>query len=469
MNSTLPQHDVVLLGVGHTNAHVLRKWRMSPLPNARLTCVSNTPIATYSGMLPGTLAGLYEPDRMQIDLVRLCASAGARLILGEVQGLDRRQRELHLADRPALPYDILSIGIGSVPRCDANCDGPTALLPVKPMSSFLSRLDERLERLRESAAGRPLRLAVVGAGAGGVEIAFCLPARVRRVCGEVPIELSLLDRNDRLTAGGSPRAATLVQRELEAREVKLVFGQAVTRLDDKQLTLADGRELAVDLVVWVTTASGAPLLSRLGLATDANGFLLTRSTLQSIDDGRIFVVGDSGTCPERPAPKAGVYAVRQGPILWENLRRSLTNEPIVAFEPQRGFLSLLATGDRRAILSYKGLAFHGAWCWRLKDHIDSRFMEMHQDYRPMPHSPTTMPLDNSPMRCTGCGGKVGNSVLARRLSDWTSPLRRTCSWAWTSPMTLPSCSHPVGDRSWPRSTSLPRRSSTRISSVGWRR
>lgn len=409
---------------------------MSPLPRARLTCVSNTPIATYSGMLPGTLAGLYEPERMQIDLVRLCAAAGARLILGEVQGLDRQRRELLIADRPALPYDVLSIGIGSVPRCDARCEGPTALLPVKPMSSFLPRLDERLERLRSREAGRPLRLAVVGAGAGGVEIAFCLPAHVRRVCRNTPIELSLIDRNSLLGADASQKAAALVRRELEARGVKLLLGQAVTHLAEDQLTLADGRLLPVDLVVWVTSAVGASLLSRLGLSTDADGFLLTRPTLQSVDDGQVFVVGDSGTCPERPAPKAGVYAVRQGPILWENLRRFLTNErpqapspnslppgerELLEFTPQRGFLSLLATGDRRAILSYKGLAFHGAWCWRLKDRIDRRFMAMYQDYRPMPIAPATMPADDAPMRCTGCGGKIGSSVLSAALARLNIP------------------------------------------------
>jgi len=114
MNSSLPRHDVVLLGVGHTNAHVLRMWRMAPVAEARLTCISDQTSATYSGMLPGTLAGLYPPERMQIDLVRLCAAAGARLIRGRVAGLDRERRQVILDDRPPVPYDVLSIGIGSL-------------------------------------------------------------------------------------------------------------------------------------------------------------------------------------------------------------------------------------------------------------------------------------------------------------------------------------------------------------------
>src|SRR5438477_1813975 len=108
MQSTLPQHDIVLLGVGHTNAHVLRMWRMQPIPDARLTCISNYPVATYSGMLPGVLAGLYPPERMEIDLVRLCATAGARLIVGHIAGLDVPRRELTFEDRPPLPFDVLS-------------------------------------------------------------------------------------------------------------------------------------------------------------------------------------------------------------------------------------------------------------------------------------------------------------------------------------------------------------------------
>src|SRR6476660_948580 len=116
MQSTLPRKDVVLLGVGHTNAHVLRMWRMHPIPDARLTCVSNYAVATYSGMLPGVLAGQYPPERMEIDLVRLCAAAGARLIVGAVTGLDLDAHELQFADRPPVRFDVLSIGIGSVPR-----------------------------------------------------------------------------------------------------------------------------------------------------------------------------------------------------------------------------------------------------------------------------------------------------------------------------------------------------------------
>ncbi|HVC98917.1 MAG TPA: FAD-dependent oxidoreductase, partial [Pirellulales bacterium] len=259
MNLSLPRHDVVLLGVGHTNAHVLRMWRMAPLADCRLSCISDHALATYSGMLPGTLAGLYPPERMQIDLVRLCAAAGARLIRGRVTGLDREERQVHFDDRPPVPYDVLSIGIGSVPCRDGHAASDATLLPIKPMQSFLDRLGARLEALRQTAIGRPLRLAVVGAGAGGVEICFCLPHYLRRNWPELAFELRLIDRHPEILDGAPPRTVAGARRELAERGVALVLERDVRAAADGRLVLDDGAELKIDLALWATSAAAPPL------------------------------------------------------------------------------------------------------------------------------------------------------------------------------------------------------------------
>lgn len=411
MNETLAEREVVLLGVGHTNAYVLKQWRMAPLPGARLTCISDFALATYSGMLPGTLAGLYPPERMQIDLVRLCAAAGARLLCAQVTGLDLEGRQVLLAGRPSVPFDVLSIGIGSVPRRDVPIENQQLVLAIKPMQTFLERLRTQLEQLL--AEGRQeLRLAVVGGGAGGVEIAFCLPRYVEANFPGVSCQLALIERGQALLGGSPQRTARLAERELRRRGVRLLLGRGVSRVAEAGLLLDDGSQQDADLVIWATSAAAPPLLRSLGLPTDEQGFLLTRPTLQTVADAPVFAVGDSGSVAGYPRPKAGVYAVRQGPVLWENIRRLLHGEPLRPYVPQRGFLSLLAMGDGEAILSYKGLAAHGRWCWRLKDRIDSRFMDMYQDYRPaMAHARAAAPA-SPPMRCAGCGAKLGGSVLA---------------------------------------------------------
>jgi selenide,water dikinase len=195
--------------------------------------------------------------------------------------------------------------------------------------------------------------------------------------------------------------------------------------------LDDGRELSADLVIWATSAVGPPLLSRFGLSTNEQGFLRTRGTLQSVDDPAIFAVGDAGTIEGERIPKAGVYAVRQGPVLWENLKRTLRGEPLREYRPQTGFLKLFNTGNGSAIGEYKGLSFSGQWAWRLKDWIDSRFMRMYQveahdgagdeRYQRMRSRQSSADRDASArqsaeLRCAGCGGKLGSSVLSRALS-----------------------------------------------------
>ena len=280
MFSSLPQHSVVLLGIGHTNAHVLRMWRMRPLRDARLTCVSNFAEATYSGMLPGTLAGLYPPERMQIDLVRMCAAAGARLILSEVTSVEAENRLLRFNDRPPLPFDVLSIGIGSVPRRDGVRADEDTVLPIKPMQTFLPRLDERLPALCERVGGRPLRIAVVGGGAGGVEIAFCLPFHLRKAHGGLPHELLLVDGGPQLAAGLPTKTGEVARQALETRGVRVLLGQGVREAAAGRLVFDDGREEPVDLVLWSTGAAAPPELTQWGLPVDGQGFLIRRRTLK---------------------------------------------------------------------------------------------------------------------------------------------------------------------------------------------
>ncbi len=414
MQKNLPSKDVVLLGLGHTNTHVLRMWRMKRIRDAQLTCVSDFSIVTYSGMLPGVLAGQYPPKRMEIDLVRLCAAVGARLIVGEVTGLDVDNRQIHFEDRPSLPFDVLSIGVGSVPRLGgAEFQGGT-VLPIKPMQTFLRRFQKAVEE--KHVAGRPLRVTIVGGGVGGNEIAFCLPARLRSLLGDATFQISLVDAHDRLAAGTLDKTADLVKRLLEERGVRTYLGRRVETVDDNGLSLEGGELVESDLIVWATGAAPSPLLTRLKLPTDKRGFLLTRPTLQTTADAPIFVVGDCGTIEGSTTPKAGVYAVRQGPILWQNIRHTLQRKPLKIFKPQKGFLKLINTGDGKAIAEYLGMTIRSRLSWWIKDGIDRKFMDKYQDYRPMEMKEDEPKGKNLPMRCAGCGGKVSGSVLSRVLS-----------------------------------------------------
>jgi len=431
MDMHLARKQVVLLGIGHTNAHVLRMWRMQRLEDTQLTCVSNHSVTTYSGMLPGVLAGLYPVERMEIDLVRLCASVGARLIVDHVIGLDVANQQLLFEQRPPIPFDVLSVGIGSMPSRRGLASSDQRVLAIKPMQTFVDRLTQRLHEWKQSAGNHPLRLTIVGAGAGGVEIAYCLPARLRAVLGSVPCEINLITADDAILKGMRPKTVRLASDILAQRGVRLRCGARVTNVAEGQVEI-DGRDpLESDLVLWATDAAAPPLLGQLGLPLDERGFLRTRPTLQTTADAPIFAVGDSATIDGDTTPKAGVYAVRQGPVLWDNIGHLLRGEPLREYRPQRGFLKLLNLGDGAAIAEYGGLTFRGTWCWKLKDAIDGRFMDKYQDYEPMEMDAGD--AETPAMRCAGCGGKISGSVLSRVLSRLDVPTHENVLLGLESP------------------------------------
>ena len=405
------KHQIVLLGVGHTNAHVVRMWRMNRISNAELTCVSDRSIATYSGMLPATLAGQIPEEQMQIDLVRLCASVGARLIVDRVTGVDHENARLLFAERPPVPFDILSIGIGSQPTV-ASLSEPDSphLLKIKPMQTFMARLRKRIAELKDR---EDLKIAVVGSGVAGLEIAFCLKPFLaeQNLSGA---SLSLVTRSGQVFQEGQANTRRLLESELQKSDIQVHCGKSVSSVTKDELQFSDGSKLSADLVIWATGATAPSGLEELGFQCEPNGFLQTDHTLQVTGrngaPGTVFAVGDTGTIAGENLPKAGVYAVRQGPVLWGNIQRALDGRTLQRYRPQKSFLSLINLGDGRAIAQWKGRAFCGKWAYRLKHSIDSKFMEKFE--------PVSMDNESDEaMQCQGCGCKFDATSLSAAMAS----------------------------------------------------
>ena len=425
----LATRRILLVGAGHTNLHIVRMWMQHPIADAGLTLISPFPCATYSGMLPGTLAGLYAPADMEIDLHRLTKAAGAELIVDEAVAVDALQKVVLFRERPPVTFDMASIGVGSVPlQMDCLKTHP-GFVAIKPMYTALQRLDSAIRR----NGNAPVRTAIVGGGAAGVEVAFCVEHRIRKA-GGTP-QITLIDANSEILRGFRPRTIRLAERELQQRGIDVRYDSRVTGHSGLNLILDDGSMITADVVIWVTGACPPPLLQQVNLPRAESGFLRIQNTLQSIGDRSVFVVGDSAEMDGEDIDRAGVYAVRQGPILWENLNRCLQGRDLLKYKPQRDFLRLLATGDGRAIVQWKWFAGIGAHWWRLKDRIDSKFMHMHRPSASMKSSSrmrlsdgaeaaSTSNTDPTKMRCRGCGGKTSARVLQRVLqrlrAEWPS-------------------------------------------------
>lgn len=321
-------------------------------------------------MLPGVLAGQLGEDEMRLDLASICDASRAELIVDRVVGLDRAERRVVFENRSPVEFDVLSVGIGSRDRLDSvHIEGKT-LVTVKPMQSFLCRLDVALNRAVADKNGRTLDVAIVGSGVAGIELAFCLPAFLGTK--NLAATLRILSRGE-IAPGVGSGLRSRIARELERRSVELIPGTAVG-VSPRHVEMADGATVPADVVLWASGAAAPPLLAELGLPTDEAGFLATESTLRTTSGDPIFVVGDCGTNTNHPHPKAGVYAVRQAPVLWDNLGRMLDARPLRPFRPQHSFLKLINLGDGRALGEWRGIHFEGRWALSLKHWIDRRFM-----------------------------------------------------------------------------------------------
>ena len=434
--------DLVLVGGGHSHVIVLRRLGMRPVPGVRVTVIARDLHAPYSGMLPGLIAGHYRFDDVHIDLGPLARFAGARLFHAEAVGLDLDRRTVLCRDRPPVPYDVLSIDVGIAPQLDV-AGAPEHAVPVKPIGGLVARW-KRLER-RVRASPQPLRVAMVGAGAAGVELTLAmqhaLAAGARTESGgfHVP-ELHLFSAAPTVLPTHGRGAQARFVRVLGERGVHLHLGARVVRVDAGRLELACGASFEMDEIVWATAAAPPGWPAAAGLAVDGAGFIKVEATLRSTSHPDVFAAGDVASVVGHPREKAGVFAVRQGAPLAANLRRALHGQALRPFFPQRRFLSLISTGDRYAVGSRGRLSAEGAWVWRWKDWIDRRFMrrfstlpEMDESGARGSRNPNVPPglappevvreLSVAAMRCGGCGSKVGATLLDRVVAR-LEPVRR---------------------------------------------
>lgn len=344
---------LLLVGAGHAHLEILRRQALEPLP-VELTVVTLDRLQIYSGMVPGFLRGTYAQEEIAADVARLTARAGGRLVLGKAVAVDPGGRIVRLESGEEVPYDLASFAVGSN---TAGIDAPqvAGAQGVKPMHRVLALR----ERLRSESS-----VAVVGGGAAGVEVALACQAP----------KVWLLDRKQ-LLASYPERFRRRALALLAARGIETRVGQPVAKVEADRLELADGSEIPADLTIWLTGAVAWPLFQSSGLPLDGRGFLLIDDSLRSLGDPRIFAAGDCGTLDAYPeTPKAGVYAVREAPILWESLRAAVLGTAPPRYRPQGSFLSILNTADGRALLHFHGFVSHSRWAWRLKDWIDRRFL-----------------------------------------------------------------------------------------------
>jgi len=411
-------------------------WAMNPIPGVRLTLISPDWKTPYSGMLPGLLAGHYASNDIHIDLHKVCHWAGVRFIQAPVCGLNCEDRVLNLEHHPSITYDVLSINIGSTP--DLSITGLAEFAQaVKPIDKFYPRYLACIERCERQLSGssdqQVIRLSVIGGGAGGIEVTLALAERLSKY--KQQISITLVVRGSDLLNNYPSNVRSSVKDKLLELGVEIEFDFDLVRVERGTIFSTKGRTLSSDEVFFCTDARGASWPSQSQLNCDKKGFVHVNSFLQSENQSSVFATGDIASMTDNPRAKAGVYAVRQAPILFSNLKNYLTGKPLDSYIPQDTFMSLVSLGAKEAVLSRGHFSIthsfcrHALWVW--KDRIDRQFMSQFQRLTPIKMKAADnidsnlikandqAAIRNHKVRCAGCGSKVGSSILQNVLREVT--------------------------------------------------
>lgn len=370
---------LLLLGAGHAHVQVLAQLAQNRPADLDVTVLTPYPFQTYSGMVPGLVGGRYTSKECQIPLEPLFKAAGARWVQGRVTALDAAAQTVQVApaggNRSApeqLHYTRLSIDTGAIidrHKLEADMPGAAArALIVRPIESFAALWPQVLDLAHK----QPVSLAVIGAGAAGLELVFAAEQRLRGACPG-GASFTLITGGDEPAAHYPEGVRRRVLRRLKARGIT-VLREACTGVDKGVVHLGNGASLACDVPVLAIGTHAPVWLQGSGLALSASGHVLVNAFQQSTSHPNVFAAGDVASRADAPHPKSGVYAVRAGPVLTRNLMAAHHGQPLKAWRPPQRTLNLLSCGAGHAIASWGPLHAEGAWVWRWKDRIDRAFM-----------------------------------------------------------------------------------------------
>lgn len=376
---------LVFVGGGHAHLHALARIDEFALHGVEVTVIAPGPF-WYSGMGPGMLSGIYEKEDDIVDLRALVERQGGRYLEDCVTRIRPKENELLTAGGETLSYDLLSLNVGSAVPAESlikeeaqkdPADPDARVIRVKPVQNFLA-LRQRLQLGKLGATpGNPARILVIGGGAAGCETAANARALFHRQEREAAI--FLVSSADRLLPELPVRAGRIMEKFCARNGIDVTLGVRVANLHDGEaLFEGGGVSMPFDLALLATGVRPARLIAESSLETDDTGAMQVDPHLRSVSHPNVFGGGDGIQLKDRPLARVGVYAVRQGPILFHNLLATLEKESLQVFEPQKKYLLILNLGDGTGLLSWRGLVFRSGLAFQLKDHIDRKFMRTYQ-------------------------------------------------------------------------------------------
>jgi NADH dehydrogenase FAD-containing subunit len=364
---------LVFVGGGHAHLTSLKNLSSFRKRGHRVTLISPSPYHYYSGMGPGLLSGIYHPREARFNVKKWVEDQDAGFIRGEVRKVDPGERLLILSSGERVDYDVVSFNTGSEVPIEPLAAAPQDnIVTVKPVVNLFRTRQVILDAIRENKA---LTLVVVGGGPAGVEISGNLWKLLHENRGKGKI---IVIGGRKLMGDAPEQVRSLVLKSFKRRNLEVIEGSRVEAIEGGTVRLIDGRRVAFDILFLATGIRPSGLFRNSGLPTSSDGGLLVNSRLQSVAFPEIFGGGDCISLQGHSLARVGVYAVRENPILYHNLRAALEGGEMLTFDPQSHFLLIFNMGDGRGILWKKNWVWESRLALLLKDYIDRKFMSKFQ-------------------------------------------------------------------------------------------
>lgn len=362
---------LILVGGGHAHMTVMLNLRTYIDRGHRVTLVGPSPYHYYSGMGPGMLSGIYRPQDVRFHVKKMVEDRGAAFIQDTVTRIDPERKVLILHSGTEIQYDVVSFNTGSHVPMDSNVVLNNTIFPVKPVVNLLKARQVILDLVNN---GTP-RLVVIGGGPAALEISGNL---WRLVHGTGATASIIVLGGRKFLALFPEKAQRYAGKSLASRNIRIVEGFNVSRLENGRAILEDGSEFPYDLALLAWGIKPSNLFRESDLPTGEDGGLLVNAYLQSVAYPNIFGGGDCISFEKRPLDKVGVYAVRQNPVLHHNLLAALEDRSLEAFQPQETYLLIFNLGNGTGIFYRENWVWRGKLVFYLKDYIDRKFMKKFQ-------------------------------------------------------------------------------------------
>ena len=401
------EKDLVLLGAGHANIEVLRKLGMNTLKGLRVTVISNKYLSTYSGMVPSYIEGNYTWNEINTDLVQLCNNYSHRLIISSITKVDIVKKLIYLKNRPPICYDLLSINLGIQSDKSKISGSNKYALKLKPISEIKNTIDKILTFNKSKPQNK---VVLIGAGAAGVEVALALSSRFKK--NNLKNSIILLSKNKNILKGYNYFAKKNCEIELLKNNIKVIFNANVSKISKEYIIYNNKIKIYSKFPILCTRASPIDLLKRSNLPLNENGSIQINNSLLVNGTTNVFAAGDISEIKGYKTTKAGVYAVRQGKILYKNIRKKIYGKKLIKYYPQKNYLSIIGLPNKNALAVKSLVSFKSNFLWYLKRYIDVKFIKKYT-FKSKIESKNEFNIDpfKHEMQCKGCGNKVPQSVL----------------------------------------------------------